>query len=118
MKARTLVLAIGVGCAACTPDDQRTESLDPAARERTAAGVQAQLDSGNAAFRAGDLAAAQAHYRRATEIDPDAASAWFGLYMVAERTGATDSAQRWLARARDVAPGATLIHPTRGDSAR
>ena len=52
--ARTL-LALTLALAACVPDDQRTSTLDPDARAALAQSVQAQLDSGNAAFRAGDL---------------------------------------------------------------
>ena len=70
-----------------------------------------------AAFRRGDLARAEEHYRLAAEIDGAAAAAWFGLYMVAERAGEVDSARVWLQRAQRVAPGATLLRPAGGDTA-
>lgn len=57
--------------------------------------AQAQLDSGNAAFRAGDIQAARQHYRATTQIAPDLAAGWFGVYMSETRLGnkaAADSA--------------------------
>ena len=115
---RVGVLLMAIALASCRPDDQRTDSVDPAVRAEIPAEVLAQLDSGSGAFRADDFVAAEAHYRRATEIDPEIAAGWFGRYMVAQRAGDADSAAVYLERARRIAPGASLIHPTAADTAR
>jgi hypothetical protein len=41
--------------------------------------VLAQVDSGNAAYRAEEFDDARAHFTRATEAGPRVAAAWFGL---------------------------------------
>jgi Flp pilus assembly protein TadD len=98
---------------ACRPDDQRTESVDPAALLASLdVAVVAALDSGNAAFRAGDLEGAARHYRRVTESAPETAAGWFGLYMVEQARGNEQAAEAALERARGVAPGASLLRPT------
>jgi Flp pilus assembly protein TadD len=106
-----LVLAVAVSC---RPDDQRTETLDPHAgmqsREEMPPEAVAQLDSGTMAFRADDFEAALRHYTRVTEIAPDIGAGWFGVYMAAEALGEEDLAEEALERARDAAPGATLLH--------
>lgn len=108
-----LVLLLG---GACVPDDQRTETVDTEVRTEIPAPVVAQLDSGSTAYKARDFAAAEAHYRRATELGPDVAAAWFGLYMVAHRDGRLDSAAVYLERAQELVPGASLLHPTDADT--
>lgn len=104
-----------VGALSCRPDDQRTDTLDPhqgmGARQGMAPEVVAQLDSGSAAFRADDFEAALAHYARVTELDPENGPGWFGVYMAEEALGNVDRAQEALERARNVVPGATLLHP-------
>ena len=111
-----LVLAAAVSC---RPDDQRTDTLDPhegmQARELMAPDVVAQLDSGTAAYRADDFQASLGHYTRATELDPDVAAAWFGVYMAEHALGHPEAAQAALERARSIVPGATMLH---GDTAR
>ena len=114
MTARRVVLSLLVVAAtsACRPDDQRTDTVDPAA----VAGslnmeVAAQLDSGNAAYRAGSLDAAATHYQRVADLDPETAAGWFGLYMVASARGDSVAAAAALERAREAAPGASLLHP-------
>jgi len=109
LAAAALALTLG----ACTPDDQRTDSLDPATAGRDLpAAALAQLDSGNAAFRAGEPEAALAHYRRVIEIVPDDATGWFGIYMAQEALGNTAAADSAIAEARRRNPGASLIRDT------
>ena len=115
------VLAL-VGAVACAADDQRTDTIDPEEavghRESYPAGVTAQLDSGSAAFRAEDLEGALEHYSRATQLGPDVAAAWFGVYMAEDALGHDAAAAEALGRAQEAVPGATLIHPTETDTSR
>ena len=106
----TLVLS------ACSPpDDQRTETLDPAtAGQELTAEARVQLDSGNAAYRAGDLDAALVHFTRVTELMPDDPTGWFGVYMVYDARGDQTAADSAIAEARSRAPGASLIRDTLG----
>ena len=98
------------------PDDQRTDSVDPetAGRADLSEVSMARLDSGNVAFRAGDLEAALAHYTAVSLDSPESPSGWFGLYMVHQQLGDVDAAEAALERARDLAPGASLIRDTTG----
>lgn len=117
MNGRALfgLALILVAVSGCRPDDQRTDSLDPATGERERAsyppGVVAQLDSGSRAFRADDFEAALAHYQRAAELGPDVAAAWFGVFMAHDALGDTAAAREAMRRAQGVAPGASLLHP-------
>ena len=112
-------LAVGVALGACRPDDQPTRSIDPDDAVRTRAempeALVAHLDSGNAAFRAHDFAGARDEYRAALAIDSTVTAAWFGVFMAERALGNADAAAQALARARDLAPGASLIH---GNGAR
>jgi tetratricopeptide (TPR) repeat protein len=113
-----LTLAVA-GCG--RPQDQETGSLDPVAArqklEEMPAELRAQLDSGSAAFRAQDMDAALEHYTAATRIDEGVAAAWFGVYMVQKAKGNTQEALAALERVQQLAPGATLVQPARGDTA-
>ncbi|HSM62028.1 MAG TPA: tetratricopeptide repeat protein [Longimicrobiales bacterium] len=120
---RGLVLVLAVAAAvSCRPDDQRTETMDPQEaiqkREDLDPRVVHHLDSGSVLFRNDDHQGALREYRAATEIDPNAAAAWFGVYMAEHALGNEEAAQEALQRARSTVPGATLIHPTRGDTLR
>ena len=121
LRAMTIVLALAAGVS-CRPDDQRTDTMDlqqmQQARESLAPEVVAHLDSGSAAFREDDYEGARDHYLMATEIDQDAAAAWFGVYMAEKALGNEEAATAALARAQDQQPGATLIHPTDADTIR
>ena len=88
------------------------------AREDMPIEVVAQLDSGSARFRADDFAAALVHYERVTEMVPDAAAGWFGVYMAHQALGDVEAAREALERAQGAAPGATLIHPSNADTMR
>jgi Flp pilus assembly protein TadD len=85
---------------------QSREDMPPAAV--------AQLDSGTVAFRMDDFEGALRHYTRVTEIDPDIAAGWFGVYMAEDALGHSDRAAAALERARGVVPGATLLHDGEG----
>lgn len=78
----------------------------------------AQLDSGSTAFRADDFAGALAHYTKATELAPDLAAAWFGVFMAQEALGNPQGAQEALAKTQKLEPGTDLAHPTAGDTVR
>jgi Flp pilus assembly protein TadD len=107
-----LALSAATSCGSAQ-DDQRTDSLDPEAaretREAMAPEAVAQLDSGNAAFRADDFGAARRHFRSVVEIAPKVAAGWFGLYLAERALGNVEEAERALERARQTAPGASLI---------
>ncbi|MEO7456483.1 MAG: tetratricopeptide repeat protein [Gemmatimonadaceae bacterium] len=49
--------------------------------------AKAALDSGNALYRKKEYAAALVHYREASELAPQHAAPFFGIYMVARATG-------------------------------
>jgi len=98
---------------------QRTESLDvqgPSTRAQLSPAVVEALDAGSEAFRADDFESALEHYTRAAELAPDEASGWFGIYMANEAMGDTAAAQAALETARELAPGASILHPTPDDT--
>lgn len=107
------IALLALGLAACPPDDQRTETLDPTTAGQAIQGdARAQLDSGNAAFRADDYEGAIRHFARVTELAPGEATGWFGLFMAYEAMGDKAAADSVLAIARSKAPGASLIRDT------
>ncbi|HEX6308052.1 MAG TPA: tetratricopeptide repeat protein [Longimicrobiales bacterium] len=118
MKGIIIAIVAVASVAACgrggPPEDQPTGSIDSAAwreaRELPPA-FAAALDSGNSAFRARDLEAARAHYRRAIELDPEQSAGWFGLSMVEGQLGNTAAADSAMERVRQLTPGASLVHP-------
>jgi len=108
--------------AACRPADQATESVDvqaaTRARETYPPTVVAQIDSGNAAYTAGDYGEALRHYRAAAEAGPEIPATWFGIYMAQHALGNLAAADSALERVRNVAPGASLLRPGSPDSTR
>ncbi|HEX6589856.1 MAG TPA: hypothetical protein VF039_12610 [Longimicrobiales bacterium] len=115
------VLALVVALGACDrPDDQPTGSISADdvrdAAERLSPEVRAALDSGNAAYRRHDFESALRHYHAVTEQDRNATAGWFGIYMAQRALGDTIAAQQALEQARDLAPGATIMHPAEGDT--
>lgn len=118
---RIVVVMLGVLALACGrggPDDQPTGSVDSAAWERARSlppDVQAALDSGNAAFRRDDFAAAREHYLRATQLGPDQSATWFGLSMAERQLGNVDAAEEAMRRVQALSPGASLVHPDTTD---
>lgn len=110
---RTGVVALALALAACPPDDQRTDTLDPGTAGQELTGeARAQLDSGNVAFRADAYDQALVHFTRVTELAPDDPTGWFGVYMVHDALGNQAAADSAIARARSMAPGASLIRDT------
>jgi Tfp pilus assembly protein PilF len=88
----TLVLLSALVLTACAPDSQspgRFSLGDGLADAGPGLGpeLQLQIDSGNAAYRAQDYAAALRHYREAAQRDPSEPTAWFGVSMAAGALG-------------------------------
>ena len=102
-----------LAAAGCRPTDQATKTMDAEARARARAelppAVRDALDRGSAAFRARQYDSARAAYRDAAARAPDVAAAWFGVYMAERALGNVEAADSALARAREVAPGASLL---------
>jgi tetratricopeptide (TPR) repeat protein len=117
-----VILLAWSATAGCRPEDQRTDTIDlqEALQEREGLdpAVVMHLDSGSALFRAEDHQGALEHYRRATELDPDAAAAWFGVYMAERALGNVEAAAEALQRAQRQVPGATLLRTTESDTLR
>jgi hypothetical protein len=81
------------------------------ARTEPAPELVAQLDSGNAAYKARDWERALRHYRAVTQLDDEMPAGWFGIYMTEMARGNAPAADSALERAQRRAPGASLIHP-------
>lgn len=88
----------------------------PSARQEMSAGVAAQLDSGNAAYRMEEYERARTHYRRALDQEEDSNAAWFGIYMAENALGNEAAADSALERAGSLS-GSEAMHPAPGDSA-
>lgn len=106
-----------VACGGQKGNEQKTGSITAgevrAQRANLPPELVAALDSGNAAFRAGDYEAALQQYRKAVELRKDVAAGWFGVYMAQRALGNIAAADSALSVAQKLAPGATLIHPER-----
>lgn len=118
MMRRTVLITFMLLAAGCAPpDDQETGSLRGEDIRQTRDNLPAELvealDSGNAAYRRGDYQDALTDYREAIEVNDGVAAGWFGLYMAHQALGNPEAADSALARAQDLAPGATMIHPER-----
>lgn len=107
-----------VGTAACGAEPEpppQAPAEAPAVVVEERAGLSeeflAVLDSGSEAFRADDYQASLAHYTRATELDPEVAAGWFGVYMAQQALGNAEAAAEALARARELDAGADMTHP-------
>lgn len=118
MTTRTAVtvLAAAALLAGCQPpEDQETGSIDREDVIQTREGLDpelvAALDSGNVAYRAGSYETALRWYQQAVDVDDDVAAGWFGVYMAQLALGNTAAADSAMARAQDLQPGASLIHP-------
>ncbi|MGD8276686.1 MAG: tetratricopeptide repeat protein [Gemmatimonadota bacterium] len=109
-----LLLAVAA-LAACRPADQTTDTIDVQAgvraRETYPPEVVAQLDSGNAAFKAHDFEEALRHYQAAAEAGPDISATWFGVGMAQHALGNIPAADSAYARAKTEEPGASLLRP-------
>lgn len=113
-RAMVVLALVALSVTGCRPDDQRTDSVDPAAAAQERANwdpaMTAQLDSGNAAIRADAFAEARRHFLAVTDMAPDVAAGWFGLYLAEEGLGNTEAAAAAFERAQDIQSGASLIH--------
>lgn len=113
--AKRLTVAAAVFLlAACGAD----EGAQADRRADWAPEVTAGIDSGNAAYRAGDYPEARRHFRAAAAADPAAATAWFGVYMAEEAMGNTAAADSALERVGELAETARMHHgvPDRADA--
>lgn len=112
--AGLVLLAVSAGACGPQGDDQETRTLDPAG-EQTRAQLDPEvveaLDSGTVSFREHRFEDALGHYETATELAPDQPAGWFGISMTQEALGDMEAAESAMARVRDLAPGATILHP-------
>jgi tetratricopeptide (TPR) repeat protein len=111
-----VLLLMTVGPVACGTAEEGApaEAAQPEVNEARAAlsdEALAQLDSGNVAYGARALDEALRHYLQVTELAPDQASGWFGVYMAHDALGNTEAADSALARAGELAPDAEVPHP-------
>ncbi len=83
---------------------------------RVELGAAAQLDSGNAAYRAKDYRGALAHYQQAAQRAPRLAAAWFGIYMAKGQLGDKAGADSAMRMVQSIAPGTMGAHPAGGSS--
>jgi len=67
--------------------------------------AQALVDSGNAAFRSGDYAAAAKRYAAAAVVNPEDPAAFYGLGMSLAKLGRDDEARVAYARSRELSRG-------------
>lgn len=100
------------------PEAAQVQEPRPAQQQTLPPEVTAQLDSGSTAFRADDFKGALAHYTKATELAPDLAAAWFGVFMAQEALGDAQAAQEALAKTQALEPGMDLTHPKAPDTVR
>lgn len=113
--AFVLLLVGTAGCGSEPEPPPQTPAEAPVVVVEERAGLSeeflAVLDSGSEAFRADDYQASLAHYTRATELDPEVAAGWFGVYMAHQALGNAEAAAEALERARALDAGADMIHP-------
>ncbi|HSH45351.1 MAG TPA: hypothetical protein VK966_05825 [Longimicrobiales bacterium] len=116
-STNALILAFLLTGACGPPEDQETGSLSQedvtGARADLDPAVAAALDSGSTAYRAGDFEEALRQYQEAARLDDQVAAAWFGVAMAQGALGNVTAADSAMERARELAPGASLIHPER-----
>ncbi|HUH12391.1 MAG TPA: hypothetical protein VMK65_04745 [Longimicrobiales bacterium] len=117
MRISSYIVLAAVAAAACG-GDQDTSGRTVLGAADSVPGVPAEvrvhLDSGTAAYRAGDYEAARAHYGKATEADPHVAAGWLGVAMAARALGDTVAADSALVQAQQMAPGLIMEHPEPG----
>ena len=76
------------------------QPISAAAHAIIGPGAKAALDTGNALYRKKQYAEALVHYRKASDLAPQHAAPFFGIYMVARATGNTLMADSALAAIR------------------
>ena len=67
--------------------------------------AQALIDSGNAAFRAGDYTVAAKRFASAVVVSPEDPAAFYGLGMALSKLGRDDAARAAYARSRELSRG-------------
>lgn len=98
---------LALGCAG--------EEAAPQARAGWPAEAAAAVDSGNAAYRAGDYEAARRHFRAAARVAPGVGTAWFGVYMAERALGNDAAADSALRRVGDLGEAARIHHGVAGE---
>lgn len=103
-----VVLLMGLAPAGAAPllapaDPSDTPATTPATGPAPSA-VQAQLDDGLAALRAGKLALAEKHFQAAIKQDPSAAPGYLGMAELAGRQGNQKAVEQWLKKGLAAAP--------------
>jgi Flp pilus assembly protein TadD len=93
-----LSLLPAAGCSAPKPP-----APEPAAAAKARA--QALIESGSAAFRAGDFSAAAKRYASAVVVSPEDPAAFYGLGMALAKLGRDDEARVAYAKARELSRG-------------
>ena len=93
-----LAVFVLLGCA--TPEPAAVMSVE-AANLRS----QALIDSGSAAYRAGDFAAAAKRFASAAVVSPEDPAAFYGLGMALAKLGRDDEARVAYAKARELSRG-------------
>jgi len=109
--AAVLLLGCGNGDADRVPLGGEGAAPSPEEVEALPAEIQAQLDSGNAAFRAHDHEEALRHFGIVTEEVPGLAAGWYGLGMTHGAAGNREAADSAMMRVHQLAPEVPLEHP-------
>jgi tetratricopeptide (TPR) repeat protein len=109
MNKKAVLAGIMVFVAACAGSTKQDA-------QRVSFTFQAQLDSGNAAYRRGDYKTATEYYHQAAESEPENLSGWYGVYMAETKLGNTKEAAKAKAFVAEKAPEMPLTeHPTASD---
>jgi hypothetical protein len=108
MIKRVLITAATAATLACAGAEQ-----DP---QKVSLTFQAQLDSGNAAYRRGDYKASASFFHKATQTDSANLSGWYGVYMAESKLGNEEAAAAAKAVVASKAPEMPLTeHPKAAD---
>ena len=100
-----LITALAAGALACASNGQDADKVSLT--------FQAQLDSGNAAYRRGDYKASAKFFHLATKSEPENLSGYYGVYMAESKLGNTEAASKAKAFVAKQAPEMPLEqHPT------
>ena len=111
VTAALLLLGCGDGDSDRVPLGGEGASPNPEEIEALPVEIQAQLDSGNAAFRGHDYDAALRHFEIVTEEAPGLAAGWYGLGMTHGAAGNREAADSAMMRVHELAPEVPLEHP-------
>ena len=110
MRRAVLYAALAASLAACAGAKSQDDG-------KVSLSFQAQLDSGNAAYRRHDYKRANKFYHAAAKSDPDNVSGWYGIYMAESKLGNMAAADEAKAVVAKQAPAMPLTeHPTAADT--